>query len=78
MKVYLVAMLAVLLYVVPFEQAQKPSPVSGRWEGTIEYQGQKIPTIFEIAADHVGQLEGRIFCSEQPICPAGSSAQCHR
>ncbi len=66
MKLYLLAMLAVLLYVTPFEQAQKPSPASGRWEGTIEYQGQKIPTIFEIAQTTSGDWKGEYSVPSNP------------
>ena len=66
MKLYILAMLAVLVYVMPFEQAQKLSPVSGRWEGTIEFQGQKIPTIFEIAQTTSGDWKGEYSVPSSP------------
>lgn len=69
MKDYLLTVTALLLFLMPFDRAQKPPSLSGRWEGTIEYQGQKLATIFEIAQLASGEWKGEYSV------PSSSSAQ---
>jgi hypothetical protein len=55
-----------VLFFIPFTDAQKPPSLSGRWEGTIEFQGQKLPTIFEIAQLTSGDWRGEYSVPSSP------------
>lgn len=66
MKDYLLAVSALLFFFMPIEQAQKPTSLNGRWEGTIEIQGQKLATIFEIAQLTSGEWKGEYSVPSSP------------